>query len=260
MSVEILPKLVVFDLDMCMWSPEMYELSEIPTGDGAKMVGKLGGHGEGCVGAKSSGDVIRLFPDALAILQDFYAGKYGSEMRIAAASSADTPQAEAIGKAAMNLLEVVPGVTMREVFAKGWPEGFNGNMQIGRQPPLSSNKAKSHFPFLQRETGIEYQDMIFFDDCNWGDHCANVANNCPGVITERTPRGMTKTAWESCLRKYAQKNEARYGALAAAVEGDEQQMVVISDAGEGSVNGEYSPMAASIIPRGFKSVCQAQGS
>ncbi len=25
-----LPKMIVFDLDMCMWSPEMYELSQCP--------------------------------------------------------------------------------------------------------------------------------------------------------------------------------------------------------------------------------------
>jgi hypothetical protein len=43
-----------------------------------------------------------------------------------------------IGKKSMSLLEVAPGITMRDVFAKDWPEGFSGNLQIGRLPPLSS--------------------------------------------------------------------------------------------------------------------------
>ena len=36
-------------------------------------------------------------------------------MRLAAASSADTPFAVQIGRAAMRILEVVPGVTVEEV-------------------------------------------------------------------------------------------------------------------------------------------------
>jgi magnesium-dependent phosphatase 1 len=64
----------------------------------------------------------------------------------AAASSADTPLAVSIGRKAMTMLEVAPGVTVRQVFALGWPEGFEGNMQIGRTSPLSSDKAHTHFP------------------------------------------------------------------------------------------------------------------
>jgi magnesium-dependent phosphatase 1 len=177
------PKLCVFDLDMCIWSPEMYELDEVPNCSGA-IRGKLPCGNEGVIAVKSGFEQIRIFPDALAILREYYEGKYPG-MRIAAASSADTPKAVSIGRAAMNILEVLPGVTMRQVFAKNWPEGFEGNLQIGRTPPLSSDKAATHFPILKRETSIDYSDMIFFDDCNWGDHCGNVARECPGVITQK---------------------------------------------------------------------------
>lgn len=96
----------------------------------------------GVVGVKSGGAVIRMFPGALQAFQrivsgdhpsadppiqtvskngsvlpverqttpyDLLSGEYGSTMRIAAASSADTPQAVRIGRAAMDLLEVQPG-------------------------------------------------------------------------------------------------------------------------------------------------------
>ncbi len=203
-SYKVVPRLVVFDLDMCMWSPEMYELSVVP--DASSVIkGNLADGQEGCIAVTSGHDRIKLFPDALKILQEFYEGKFGDEMRIAAASSADTPQAVQIGRAAMDLLEVSPGVTMRSVFNKGWPEGFEGNMQIGRTPPLSSNKAETHFPILRDSTGIPFDKMIFFDDCNWGNHCANVERMCPGVVTMRTPRGLQMSEFRRCMELYEKK-------------------------------------------------------
>ena len=199
---KVYPELVVFDLDLCMWSPEMYTLSNVPQATDA-IKGKLG-DGEGVICVKSGYDQIRIFPAALQVLQDYYIGNFPSTMRIAAASSADTPLAVEIGRAAMNLLEVLPGITLRKVFAKGWPEGFEGNLQIGRSPPLSSNKAETHFPILKKETNIDYDKMIFFDDCNWGDHCSKVG--ALGVITQRTPRGLQQREWLQCLTSYNQRH------------------------------------------------------
>lgn len=195
-----MPELVVFDLDMCMWAPEMYELSEVPD-ETCVVQGALGDKGNGVVGVRSGGDTIRLFEGALTVLQQYHAGEFPG-VKLAAASSADTPLAVRIGRAAMDLLEVVPGVTMRQVFRSGWP-GDVQNMQIGRAAPLSSDKSKTHFPILQRETGVPYEKMLFFDDCIWGDHCAKVARHCPGVVTVRTPSGLTLGEWEQGLKMYA---------------------------------------------------------
>lgn len=126
------------------------------------------------IGCKSGRSTITLFDGALHALRQIHKGVH-PEMRCAAASSADTPQAVAIGRAALGILEVVPGVTVREVLATGWPDGFEGNVQIGRTPPLSSDKSATHFPLLLEKTGIPYAEMLFFDDCNWGDHCAKVS-------------------------------------------------------------------------------------
>lgn len=125
-------------------------------------------------------------------------------MRIAAASSADTPLAVSIGKKAMSMLEIVPGVTMRDVFAMGWPENFDGNIQIGRTSPLSSDKASSHFPILLRETGVAYSRMVFFDDCNWTDHCTRVGKVC-GVVCQKTPNGIQISEWQQALQRYSNK-------------------------------------------------------
>ena len=148
---------------------------------------------------------VQLFPDALKILQDIYSGMYPG-VRIAAASSADTPLAVSIGKKSMSMLEIFPNVTMRDVFAMGWESSFEGNIQIGRTPPLSSDKSKTHFPIIRRETGISYDKMVFFDDCNWGDHCSKVAAACPGVVTQKTPNGLQESEFLRAMGMYA----ARY--------------------------------------------------
>ena len=85
------PSLVVFDLDECVWSPEMYTLRAVPTTADA-VLGDLGGSGRGVVGVKSGESTIRLFAGALQAFQRILAGEYGSALRVAAASSADTPQ------------------------------------------------------------------------------------------------------------------------------------------------------------------------
>ena len=100
---------------------------------------------------------------------------------------------------------MVPGVTLEQCFLTvGGGFGDERNLQIGRTPPLSSDKSRTHFPILQQGTGIPYNQMLFFDDCNWTDHCTAVARGCPGVVTQRTPRGMTVEDWEAGMKKFKQ--------------------------------------------------------
>lgn len=205
------PELTVFDLDACFWDQEMYEMSAIP-GPTDVVRGDLNGRGEGVVGVMSAGHQISLHKGSLLALQEHYDGVYG-DMKVAFASSADTPFAEKVGRASLKLLEVVPGTTVWDlVVGRDW-EGRDVN-QIGRQPPLSSNKAKTHFPILKRETGIRFDRMLFFDDCNWGDHCGMVSTQCresdtnQGPATVRTPIGLRVDDWRKGLEVYAKQAES----------------------------------------------------
>ena len=69
--------------------------------------------GKGVIGVKSGEQVLKIFPTALRVLQAIHAGKYPGPMRLAIASSAVTPEAVHIAKAAMALLEIVPGTLCR---------------------------------------------------------------------------------------------------------------------------------------------------
>jgi magnesium-dependent phosphatase 1 len=171
---------VVFDLDMCAWSPEMYTLHKPPTiavpGDLAQAAdqGMLPAAGapvgmaaasrmmKGVVGAANGQDTVRLFPGALLALQEVALGKYPG-MRVAAASSADNANAVACAKASLALLEILPGLTFKQLLARGFEDINEGNVQIGRSAPLSSDKT-THFNLLKKNTGIDFDKMLFFDD------------------------------------------------------------------------------------------------
>ena len=205
------PKLLVLDLDDCVWFPEMYTLSRVPTAADV-VIGELANNrGQGVVGVKSGNEVISLYPGALTALQEVMDGMHG-KMRLGVASSAYTAQAVAIGKAAMQMLEVLPGKSVYEVLMRGWkhPKGEDDhNIQIGRSFPLSSDKSKTHFPILRDSLDIPYNQMLFFDDCNWSDHCKLVEKNCPGVVTQRTPNGITEELWRGGLEKFSQVSKRR---------------------------------------------------
>ena len=202
------PHLIVFDLDACIWNQEMYQLYDICESKDNIVCEKT----NTIVGAVSGRTVIRMHEGSRKALTEYYEGKYPGA-RLATASSADTPLAVKIGQSALRNLEIAPGVSAASVFAIGWEKEFDGNMQIGRTPPLSANKAQTHFPILRKFTNIEYHKMLFFDDCNWGDHCAAVESQCVepkaglGPAIQRTPRGLGVKEWETALAKYKARHE-----------------------------------------------------
>jgi len=67
------------------------------------------------------------------------------------------------------MLEVLPGMTVWDILMRDW-NGVDVN-QIGRQPPLSPNKAKSHFPRLKEATGVRYDKMLFVSALPYGIPC-----------------------------------------------------------------------------------------
>lgn len=73
------------------------------------------------------------------------------------------------------------------------PGVFAGDVITYREI-YNDNKGR-HFKSLHKSSGIAYSDMLFFDDCNWGDNCRDVEWACPGVVTTKTPNGLTPEKW-----------------------------------------------------------------
>lgn len=58
-----------------------------------------------------------------------------------------------------------------------------------------------HFKRLQEDSRVAYHEMLFFDDCNWGDNCRDVEWACPGVVTVKTPAGLTPEKWNEVSKQ-----------------------------------------------------------
>ena len=183
-----LPTMIVFDLDDCLWSPEMYTLSAKPS---IPVEGDLGDGTQGVVGLKvpPAGPTVRLFSGARQVLRELATDPQYQGVILAAASSSEEPS---FSYACLEGIEVVKGVTLRDMLQYD---------QIGRTGRLTSDK-KTHFKLLHQESGVAYEEMLFFDDCNWGDHCGRVSREF-GVVSQRTPAGMQYSEFVQGMEQYA---------------------------------------------------------
>jgi magnesium-dependent phosphatase 1 len=58
---------------------------------------------------------------------------------------------------------------------------------------------EQHFERLKAETGIPFDEMIFFDDSTMN----TVEIEKMGVLCAHCPRGLTSRIWENALQEYA---------------------------------------------------------
>lgn len=214
-----LPTIIVFDLDDCLWTPEMHELSGPPSipvegpldpndksGSALGTVGmkvpsrrrgrgKKGGGGGGGGGYDWGGyngdheEVVELYPGARMALRELATDPRYREVKIAVASTSLEPS---YSRACMNEIEIVEGVTLRDMISYA---------QVGREGELTSRKT-GHFRLIHEESGyIPYEEMLFFDDCNWGDHVGDL-NEEFGVVGVRTPQGLRLEDFHHGLEKF----------------------------------------------------------
>lgn len=209
----ILPSLIVFDLDDCLWTPEMHELPNLPEipihGNLVPPTSPVAGvRGEqqkwqqeelrGVIGLQVPGRgryrsaTVTLYDGARRVLYELATNptyKISSgEVRLATASSSLEPT---YSFACLNNIEILPNRTIGDMMS------YN---QIGRHGVLSSDKV-THFQQLHQESCIDYNEMLFFDDCNWGDNCGRVSKAL-GVVAHRTPNGLTWEDFQNGLLKF----------------------------------------------------------
>lgn len=196
---DMMPTMIVFDLDDCLWSPEMYTLRDVPS---IPVEGDLTPEGvpdlnvRGCVGMKvPRGPTVGLFSGARRALYELATDPKYKGIIIASASSSEEPT---FSYSCLKGIEILPGLSLDKMFQ------YN---QIGRTGQLTPDK-RTHFRLLHKESKIPYNEMLFFDDCNWGDHCATVTREF-GVVSMRTPRGLEYGEFQLALDKYRDEAEKR---------------------------------------------------
>ena len=246
-SFKILPELVIFDLDDCLWSPETCHLNgELPS---EKINGNLLEKGVGVKKLKCGEKVLELHDGALLALQQIFEhnnnlAKNDSQIiRLAVASSSRSwtkTEGEKTKKVAprdialksLTYLEVFPGLSIKEVLDSTWRDHHNYqeiienncHCLIGSGPPpqkykidpfvesdcncnLNRNKSLSHFPRLKEKLRIPYEKMLFFDDSKYFNHVKKVRENCVGVTCYKTPRGCQIDEWYGGLQKFCENNQ-----------------------------------------------------
>ena len=187
-SSSLHPTLIIFDLDDCLWSPEMFQLSSLPK------VPTTDSSGEVVACSTADGDSVRLFPGARRVLSKLSSGGYGlpSSTLLAVASSSEVPS---YSQSCLDTL-TVNSRPLSSLFAAS---------AIGRTGGLTSRKT-THVERLTSQLRtqsftVDPSSTLFFDDCNWGDHVGDLETSL-GIKGVRTPEGLTEELFEEGLARF----------------------------------------------------------
>jgi len=171
---KFLPKVVVFDLDGCVWDPEMYQLWG--SGGAPFKVSTDGNLSD------RSGTVVHLLGDVKNIMRELKSDTKWSDSIVAVASSCDEPD---WARECIKKFPLGDNMTLSDVFDKN-------NIEIYK---MSKN---NHLNAISKQTGVDLKDMIFFD--NQYGNCQTVAG--VGVTSVYVPQGVTRKAFEEALAKF----------------------------------------------------------
>mmetsp|Transcript_13036 Transcript_13036/g.15081 ORF Transcript_13036/g.15081 Transcript_13036/m.15081 type:complete len:186 (+) Transcript_13036:46-603(+) len=168
------PEALVFDLDGCVWWPEMYHL----WGGGGSPFRQDNRSGNV---VDRSGTMVKFMGVSRSIFQELHCLEKWSKTKVAFASCCDEPSwaCECI-----ELFRVSEGVNLKDCVHHS--EIHKGNKQ-------------GHLTSIKKKLGIDsFESMIFFD--NEMGNCRSVAKL--GVTVIYTPNGLTDGAWKLAQKQF----------------------------------------------------------
>eukprot|EP01039_Chlorochromonas_danica_P001095 gene1095-1188_t len=172
-NAEKLPKLIAFDLDGTIWSPDMYEL----WGGGAPF--RIAGNGKDLIDC--AGTSVRLLGVTDRILHDLRTDPALAEVKVAWVSCTDEPEWAA------------------ECLEKFSTAGGERIGQVVHSSEIYKANKQTHFRNLQKKfPHIDYSDMLFFD--NEYGNIESVSRL--GVKCYLARQGMTCKAWQDGLKMF----------------------------------------------------------
>jgi magnesium-dependent phosphatase 1 len=158
-----LPKLIVFDLDNTLWTPELYQLRKLQRANQVPTAGKD----------------VKLMEGSSKVIEEYIPKLKEQGVQFGVASRTKSVEwAHAL----------LGQFQLRETFT--YIEIFPGNK-------------RKHFQNIKEQSGIDYKDMLFFDDARDGKfgNCEIVSEL--GVLSVHCPNGLDSlNVFTSALEKY----------------------------------------------------------
>jgi len=208
-SVNLTPKLIIFDLDGCLWRPEMYEL--LMFGDDGSPFREDSRNPKALI--SSTGTQVRLIGDVRRIMFDLKHNPQWSSTRVGISSRTDEPDwaRELLEKFIIDQRDCVDTNT----FALGESPDKNMELNTIHSFPLkdaftpelceiAKDSKVQHFKRILKNagSGTKMEDILFFD--NEMGNCRQVASL--GVTVCYCPEGVTTIAWDLSISKFPAKN------------------------------------------------------
>ncbi len=193
-----LPKLVIFDLDGCLWSPEMYEILHFMNGKGSPFTPD---ENDPKILRTAGGEPVKLLGYVRQALYELQYEEKWWNTYVGISSRTDQPKwakelmekfiIESEEGRGNNEKEIYPPFSMKQVFTDEICE-------------LAHDSKVLHFErILKRAPGKpKYTDCLFFD--NELGNCQQVAKL--GVTVCYCPRGVSEEDWNSAVENFPKTN------------------------------------------------------
>jgi len=171
------PSLIVFDLDGCLWRPEMYELLWEGCGAGAPFEPIDSSRAKA-----KCGTVVELLGDVGHVLEELYMDPTWNGVQVGISSRTDEPTwaKELLQKFTLPNSEV----PLETVFTGPWEIAYDSKTL--------------HFERISATTGVPLDSMLFFD--NESGNCRSVSRQ--GVSVCYCPNGVTREAFDQAIKSF----------------------------------------------------------
>ena len=182
------PACVVFDLDGCLWSPEMYELSWM---GGGPPFSPGGNNGDVMLSRRSH--EVRLLGDVREVVRELHCTPEWKGTLVGISSRCDEPD------------------WARELLRKfKIDDGRCGSFALvdafdSELVHIYSDSKTAHFERISAQSGVPLESMIFFD--NEYGNIRSVSQM--GVTCIYCPQGVTTKAWQAALASFPAKSPVR---------------------------------------------------
>ena len=179
-SKKLLPKAIIFDLDGCLWTPEMYQILDYMGGRGAPF--KRDPHDPLNL-LTCANEPVKLLGDVRSVFSTIYTEAEFEDILIGISSRTDEPDwaRELLSKFKVPLGD---GSDKRDhVYLE---QVINGPIEIAYDSKVD------HFARIADKCNIGFDEMLFFD--NEYGNCRSVAKL--GVSVVYCPDGVTRDLWK----------------------------------------------------------------